>query len=61
VVHAPEGARPTSCHPFYGIDEAGVGAYLEAAGRPETLRSYLEAADAVLRRVGPRTSAPSGA
>jgi glutaconate CoA-transferase subunit A len=61
VVHAPEGARPTSCHPFYGIDEAGVGAYLEAAGRPETLRSYLEAADAVLRRVGPRTSAPSEA
>ena len=45
VVRAPEGARPTSCHPSYGIDEAGVRAYLEAAERPETLRAYLEAAD----------------
>ena len=55
VVHAPEGARPTSCHPYYGIDEAGVRAYLEAADRPETLQAYLDAADLALR-----SKAPSG-
>jgi glutaconate CoA-transferase, subunit A len=54
VVHAPEGARPTSCHPYYGIDEAGMRAYLAAAEAPETLRGYLNAADAPLR------AAPSG-
>lgn len=48
VVHAPEGAKPTSCHPYYGIDEAGVRAYLEAADRPESLRAYLEATDLAL-------------
>ena len=49
VVHAPGGARPTSCHPYYGIDEAGVRAYLAAADRPEALRAYLAAADGELR------------
>jgi len=49
VVRAPEGARPTSCHPYYGIDEAGVRTYLEACERPETLRAYLESADLSLR------------
>ncbi len=55
VVHAPEGARPTSCHPYYGIDEAGMRAYLAAAEEAaETLRAYLDAADAPLR------AAPAG-
>jgi glutaconate CoA-transferase subunit A len=49
VVRAPEGARPTSCHPYYGIDEAGVRTYLEACGRPESLRAYLESTDLSLR------------
>ena len=49
VVHAPEGARPTSCHPHHGIDEAGVRAYLTAADAPSRLRAYLEAADRALR------------
>ena len=49
VVHAPEGARPTSCHPYYGIDEEGVRAYLAAADTPEALRRYLDAADLGLR------------
>ena len=49
IVHAPEGARPTSCHPSYGIDEAGVRAYLAAAGAPDALRAYLDAADGALR------------
>ena len=53
VVHAPEGAGPTSCHPYYGIDEAGVRAYLEAADRPETLRAYLDATDLALRSDAP--------
>jgi len=54
VVHAPNGARPTSCHPYYGIDEAEIRAYLVAAEAPETLRAYLDTADASLR------TAPSG-
>ena len=49
VVHAPEGARPTSCYPYYEIDDAGVRAYLAAAETPQTLRAYLHAADAPLR------------
>jgi glutaconate CoA-transferase subunit A len=49
VVHAPRGARPTSCHPFYGIDEAGVRAYLAAAERPEKLHAYLEDMESLLR------------
>lgn len=53
VVHAPEGARPTSCHPYYGIDEAGVRAYLAAAERPETFRAYLDATDLALRSDAP--------
>src|SRR3989304_1265230 len=27
--HAPGRAAPTRCHPYYGVDEAGVRAYLE--------------------------------
>ena len=49
VVHAPEGARPCSCHGCYGIDEGGMRAYLEAVERPETLRAYLEGMDGHLR------------
>jgi len=49
VVHVPGGARPTSCHPYYGIDEAGVRAYLAAADRPDALRTYLEALDLPVR------------
>ncbi len=59
VVHAPEGARPTSCHPYYGIDEAGVRAYLDAAERPETLRAYLEAADGDLGQAATDTPTES--
>jgi glutaconate CoA-transferase subunit A len=49
VVHAPGGALPTSCHPYYGIDEAGVRAYLGAADDPGTLRAYLDGTDLSLR------------
>lgn len=51
VVLAPEGARPTSCHPYYGIDEAAVRDYLEAAELPESLQAYLDASDLPLRTV----------
>ena len=53
VVHAPDGARPTSCHPYYGIDEDGVRAYLKAAGTPQSLRAYLGAMDLHLRSPSP--------
>ena len=49
VVHAPGGAAPTSCHPYYGVDEAGVRAYLEAADDAERLCRYLDTMDASLR------------
>jgi glutaconate CoA-transferase subunit A len=55
VVHAPEGARPTSCHPYYGIDEEGVRAYLAAADTPANLRAYLDATDLLLRSTAPAT------
>jgi len=60
VVHAPEGARPTSCHPYYGIDADGVHAYLAAADRPETLRAYLDSTDLAHRSVE-SPSPPDGA
>ncbi len=43
VVHAPGGAAPGSCFPFYDTEEAEVAAYLEAAGEEETLRAHLAA------------------
>lgn len=46
VVHAPGGARPGGCHPFYDIDEDAVGAYLDAASRAESLRAHLESWEA---------------
>ena len=42
VVHAPGGARPGGCHPFYDIDEDAVGAYLDSASRVESLRAHLD-------------------
>ena len=42
VVHAPGGARPGGCHPFYDIDEDAVGAYLDSAISAGSLRSHLD-------------------
>ncbi len=50
VVEAPGGARPCSCAPDYGIDRAGVEAYLAACADPAALAAYLHAAD---RPTGP--------
>ena len=42
VVHAPGGARPGGCHPFYDIDEEAVGAYLDSASSAESLQTHLD-------------------
>ena len=42
VVHAPGGARPGGCHPFYDIDEDALGAYVDAAARAESPRAHLD-------------------
>lgn len=42
VVHAPGGARPGGCHPFYDIEEDAVGAYLDSASRADSLRAHLD-------------------
>ena len=41
VVHLPGGARPTSCYPLYGVDEAAVWRYLELSRTPDGLACYL--------------------
>lgn len=35
VVEVPDGAWPTSCHPYYPIDGLAILSYLEAAGTPQ--------------------------
>jgi glutaconate CoA-transferase subunit A len=52
VVEAPRGALPCSSTPDYGIDRAGVEAYLSAAADPAALRSYLDSQDRALRERG---------
>ncbi len=42
VVHAPGGARPGGCHPFYDIDEGAVGKYLDSASEAQSLRVHLD-------------------
>ena len=41
VVEAPGGAWPSSCHPAYGVDEAGMRRYMELASTAEGLGRYL--------------------
>lgn len=41
VVEAPGGAWPCSCHPAYGVDEAGMRRYLELSSTAEGLGRYL--------------------
>jgi glutaconate CoA-transferase subunit A len=49
VVEAPGGARPCSSTPDYGVDRAGIEAYLRAAAEPDELVEYLELQDRELR------------
>ncbi|UCF28224.1 MAG: CoA transferase subunit A [Chloroflexota bacterium] len=41
VVHAPQGALPTSCHPLYQIDGEGLLAYVEQVSDPDSFAAYL--------------------
>lgn len=41
VVHAPFGAYPTACPPYYSGSEAELVAYVEAAKSDETFRAWL--------------------
>ncbi len=41
VVHAPLGARPTSCHPLYPIDGEALLAYTDQVTDPASFQVYL--------------------
>jgi len=41
VVHAPHGATPTSCHPFYPIDGENLLAYIEQVSDPASFESFI--------------------
>jgi glutaconate CoA-transferase, subunit A len=57
VVHAPGGALPCSTTPDYGLDRAGVEAYLEACSDPLSLARYLDEEDRELRGLKPALAA----
>lgn len=41
VVHSPQGAIPTSCHPYYPVDGNAFLDYTENVTGPESYQSYL--------------------
>jgi glutaconate CoA-transferase subunit A len=41
IVHAPGGARPSSCHPFYPMDGEAILAYTEHVSDPDSFNAYL--------------------
>lgn len=41
VAHAPRGAAPGSCHPFYELDETALGDYVKAARAGGDLSAHL--------------------
>jgi glutaconate CoA-transferase, subunit A len=42
VVHAPYGARPSSCHPLYSLDGEALLVYSERVSGPDSLITYLK-------------------
>ncbi len=42
VVHAPRGAAPSSCHPYYTLDGRAILAYSEKVSDPQSFASYLQ-------------------
>lgn len=42
VIHAPRGAAPTSCHPFYPLDGNALLAYVEQVSDPASFQAYLD-------------------
>lgn len=41
IVLAPNGAAPTSCHPYYPMDGEALLTYAETVGDPTTFKAYL--------------------
>jgi len=41
IVHAPRGATPSSCHPFYPMDGEAILAYTEQVSDPASFNAYL--------------------
>lgn len=41
VVHAPQGALPTSCHPLYQIDGNAMLSYVEQVSDPDSFKVFL--------------------
>jgi glutaconate CoA-transferase subunit A len=42
VVHVPQGAWPTSCHPLYPLDGTALLRYTEKVADPDSFQIYLE-------------------
>lgn len=42
VVHAPGGARPTSCHPLYPVDGEALLRYVETVSEPESFGRFVD-------------------
>lgn len=42
VVHAPNGAAPTSCHPLYPLDGEALLAYTERVSDPQSWGAYFD-------------------
>ncbi|WP_152401424.1 CoA transferase subunit A [Paenibacillus cellulositrophicus] len=42
VVHAPQGAYPTGCPGYYGIDSDHIRTYVEASRSEPTFREYID-------------------
>lgn len=41
IILAPNGAKPTSCHPLYPLDGEAILAYIEQVTDPETFNAFL--------------------
>ncbi|MEA3350773.1 MAG: hypothetical protein U9Q82_09150, partial [Chloroflexota bacterium] len=41
VVHAPNGAAPTSCHPLYALDGKAILDYVQQVSDPESWKQYI--------------------
>lgn len=41
VVHAPQGAQPTSCHPLYAVDGAWILNYTDKVSDPDSLQDFI--------------------
>lgn len=41
LVLAPQGAKPTSCHPLYPLDGEAILAYTEEVSEPESFKAFI--------------------